>query len=151
MARKKITNPADTPVEVYDYWHQVWADYLNKHYKQRFMEAGLPGHTFTERVPDAPGGKGYFSYGYGPDGSIYFMEGEGNAVIEYDSYALGIQMLGDANCSFGEQVKKGKVRFVKNSKDFAKMGPLQPLQREAFKVAIEAAEKKFNIELPKYW
>jgi len=150
MARK-IENPADTPVEVYDYWHQVWAGYLNEHYRDRFIEAGLAGLTFTERVPDAPGGKGYFSYGYGEDGSLYFFEGEGNAIIEYDSYALGIQMLGDENCSFAEQVKAGRVRFVKNPQDFARMGPLQPLQREAFRVAVDAAEAKFDIELPKYW
>jgi len=151
VAKKRITNPADMPVEVYDYWHKVWADYLNEHYRQKFLEAGLAGHTFTERVPDAPGGKGYFSYGYKSDGTLYFFEGEGDAVIEYDSYALGLQMLGDPNCSFGEQVKKGRVRFVKNGKAFAKMAPLQPLQREAFRAAIEAAEKHFDIELPKYW
>ena len=147
----KIENAADTPVEAYDYWHQVWCDYLNDHYKDKFVEAGLPGDTFTERVPDAPGGKGYFSYGYKDDGTLYFFEGEGRAIIEYDSYALGIQMLGDENCSFLDQVKAGKVRFVENPMDFAKMGPLQPLQREAFKVAIDAAEKKFDLELPKFW
>lgn len=148
---KKITAPADTPVEVYDYWHKVWCDYLNKHYKDKFVEAGLPGLTFTERVPDAPGGKGYFSYGYRDDGTLYFFEGEGKAIIEYDSYALGIQMLGDKNCSFGEQVKAGRVRFIKNPRDFGRMAPLQPLQREAFKAAVAEAEKKFDIELPKYW
>ncbi len=148
---RKIENPADTPVEVYDFWHQVWCDYLNENYREKFVEAGLPGCTFTEKVPDAPGGKGYFSYGYQSDGTLYFLEGEGDAVIEYDSYALGIQMLGDENCSFLDQVKAGKVRLVKNPQDFARMGPLQPLQREAFKVAIEEAEKKFDLELPKFW
>ncbi|NQT74524.1 MAG: hypothetical protein HQ553_17435 [Chloroflexi bacterium] len=148
---KKILNPADTPVEAYDYWHEVWCDYQNEHYKEKFVEAGLTGCSFTERVPDAPGGRGFFSYAYAPDGTLYFIEEEGNSIIEYDSYALGIQMLGDENCDFGEQVKAGKVRFIKNPMDFAKMGPLQPIQREAFKVAIDAAEKKFDLELPKFW
>ena len=37
---RKIENAADTPVEVYDYWHQVWCDYLNDNYKDKFVEAG---------------------------------------------------------------------------------------------------------------
>ncbi|MFO8010970.1 MAG: hypothetical protein R6U89_09180 [Dehalococcoidia bacterium] len=147
----KIDRPEDMPVEAYHYWHKVWCDYLNENYKDSFVKAGLPGCSFTERVPDAPDGKGYFSYAHGPDGTLYFMEEEGNAVIEYDSYALGLQMLGDENCSFAEQVKAGRVRFIRNAQDFAKMAALQPLQREAFRVAIEETEKKFDLELPKYW
>lgn len=137
--------------EVYEFWHVVWTDYLNEHYREQFLRAGLADHTFTERVPDVPGGKGQFNYGYGHDGSLYFMEEEGKDVIEYDSYALGIQMLADENCNVGEQIKNGNVRFIRNGRDFAKIALLRPLQREAYRVAIEAAKKKFDLELPKYW
>ena len=40
--------------------------------------------------------------------------------------------------------------MVKSPEVFSRMMPIQPLMREAFRVAIEDAEKEFDIELPKY-
>ncbi len=60
--KKKIVEPADTPLEVFEYWHELWAEYLNKHYKDHFFQSGVAGHSFTEKTPDSPSGTGYFSY-----------------------------------------------------------------------------------------
>ena len=151
--QRKIENPADTPVEVYQWWHDRWCEYLNENYKEKFAEAGLAGLTCTERSPDAPDGSGGLSYTFAADGSVKFIPTNENAdaIAEYDSYDLGMHLLGDPNTDAGEHIKAGRFRMVKNPQVFAKMVPVQPLMREAFRVAIEGAEKEFDIDLPKYW
>ncbi|MBT4511515.1 MAG: hypothetical protein HOC20_04810 [Chloroflexi bacterium] len=150
---KKIGNPADTPVEVYHWWHDRWCEYLNSNYKDKFVETGLAGLTCTERSPDAPDGSGGLSYTFATDGSVRFIptDDSADAICEYDSYELGIRCLGDPNTNAGEHIKAGRFRMVKSPEVFAMMMPIQPLMREAFRVAIEDAEKEFDVELPKYW
>ena len=65
---RRIEAPADTPAEVYHYWHKRWCQILTKEYREEIVKSGLPGLSFTERVPDAPDGKGYFSYAFSSDG-----------------------------------------------------------------------------------
>jgi len=146
----RIVRPADTPAEVYDYWHQCWADYLNQHYKERFVQAGIVNISFTEKCPDCPDGSGVFHYAFASDGTLGFVDHEGDAVVEYDSYDIAYRLLGDESYNTMELFDKGGIRFIKNVEHFVKLADLLPLMREAFYVAIADAENKFNIEMPKY-
>ena len=148
--RKRIVRPADTPAEVYDYWHQCWADYLNQHYKERFLQAGIVNMSFTEKCPDCPDGSGAFHYAFASDGTLVFIDQEGEAIIEYDSYDIAYRLLGDESYDTMELLEKGELRFIQNIEHFVKLAELLPLLREAFYVAIADAENKFNIEIPKY-
>jgi hypothetical protein len=150
MARVKIIRPAETPAEVYDYWHQRWAEYLNQHCKERFVQAGIVNMSFTEKCPDCPDGSGAFHYAFASDGTLRFIDQEGEAVIEYDSYDIAYRLLGDKTCDTMELLDKGVLRFTKNTGHFVKLTKLLPLMREAFYVAIADAENEFDIEMPKH-
>jgi hypothetical protein len=146
----KIVRPADTPAEVYHYWHQHWVEYLNQHYKERFVQAGIVNMSFTERCPDCPDGSGALHYAFASDGTLSFVDHEGDAIIEYDSYDIAYRLLGDESYHIMELFHKGVLRFIQNIEHFAKLTEFLPLMREAFYVAIADAENKFNIEMPKY-
>ncbi len=148
--RKKIVEPADTPLEVFEYWHELWAEYLNKHYKDHFFQSGVAGHSFTEKTPDSPSGTGYFSYKFTSDGTLEFMDREGEAVVEYDSYEIGHRALADASVDASKLMEEGKLRFTKNAELFTKLIPLIPLMREAYYAVIKNVEKQFNVEMPRY-
>lgn len=153
--KKKIVNPADMPAEAYTYWHERWVGYLNEHYKELFVREGLAGHSFTERCPDAPDGKGYFTYAFAADGTMRFAEEieEGDAVIEYDSYNIGYRAFGDEGFDSIKAFQDGTLRLTKSPELQMKTGHDDVLQafRGALHAAIADAERKFNIELPKYW
>jgi len=146
----RIARPADTPVEVYKYWHQRWVEYLNQHYKERFIQAGIVNMSFTEKCPDCPDRSGAFSYAFAADGTLGFIDGAGDAIIEYDSYDIAYRLLGDDSYDIMESVGNGTMRFTRNADHFGKLAKLIPLMREAFQAAITDAENKFNIEMPKY-
>ena len=146
----KTVRPADTPAEVYDYWHQRWVEYLNQHYKERFVQAGVVNMSFTEKCPDCPDGSGAFHYAFASDGTLGFSDQDGKAIIEYDSYDIAYRLLGDQSCDTMELFEKGVLRFVQNVDHFVKLAELLPLMREAFYVAIADAENRVNIEMPKY-
>jgi hypothetical protein len=148
--RKTIERPADTPVEVYEYWHKRWVDYLNQHYKERFVQAGIVNMSFTEKCPDCPDGSGGFHYQFASDGTLEFTDQVGEAIVEYDSYDIAYRLLGDADYDSMELLSKGSIRFEEEAEHFVKLAELVSLMREAFYVAIEEAENKFNIEMPKY-
>jgi hypothetical protein len=148
---RKVERPADTPAEVYHFWHQRWCEILTEHHRQEIVDAGLAGLSFTERVPDAPDGKGYFSYAFAEDGSVDFMEGEGDAVAEYDSYELGFRMLSDESIDPRAPIAEGRFRMVTKPEHWRALMSLLPILRDACRAAIEEAEKKFDVELPKYW
>jgi hypothetical protein len=148
--RKRIVRPADTPAEVYDYWHRRWVEYVNQHYKERFVQAGIVNMSFTEKCPDCPDGSGAFHYAFASDGTLGFIDHEGDAIIEYDSYDIAYRLLGDGSYDTMELLDKGELRFIQNIENFVKLAELLPLLREAFYVAIADAENKFNIEIPKY-
>jgi hypothetical protein len=148
--RKKIARPADTPVEVYNYWHQRWVEHLNQYYKERFVQAGVTNMSFTEKCPDCPDGSGAFHYKFASDGRLEFVEYEGDSILEYDSYDIAYRLLGDVNYDIMELLAKGSIRFLANMEHFVKLAEVMPLIREAFYVAIADAEKKFDVEMPKY-
>ena len=72
---KRIEHPADTPAEAYERWHRRWCEILSEDHRAEILAAGLAGTSFTERVPDAPDGKGYFSYAIDAEGRLDFMKG----------------------------------------------------------------------------
>lgn len=150
MARR-IERPADTPVEAYHFWHERWCEILGRDHRDAILAAGLAGASFSERVPDAPGGAGRFSYAFTEDGSAGFADGEGEAVAEYDSYELGLRMLSDAGFDAGEQIEAGRFRILSRPDRWQALMSLLPLLRQACHEAIEDAEREFELELPKYW
>jgi hypothetical protein len=148
--RKRIARPADTPAEVYDYWHRRWAEYLNQHHKERFVQAGIVNMSFTERCPDCPDGRDGFHYRFASDGTLEFTDQVGEAIIEHDSYDIAYRLLGDAQYDSMALLGNGSIRFVEKTQHFVKLAELMPLMREAFYSALADAEENFNIEMPKY-
>jgi hypothetical protein len=144
-------NPADTPAEAYHHWHRQWCKILTRDFHQQILEAGLAGKSFTERVPDAPDGSGYFSYAFDERGQVGFIEGEGQAVAEYDSYELGLRMLSDASVDGGEQIAAGRFRILSEPESWQTLMSLLPILRIACRQAIEETERALNLTLAKYW
>jgi len=147
----KIVHPADTPAEVYRFWHHRWCELLTAHHRQAFLDAGLAGASFTERVPDAPDGKGYFSYSVAVDGGVTFIETQGEAIAEYDSYELGFRMLSDERVDGAKEIAAGRFRILTQPEKWAALMGLLPILRQSCRTAIEEAERVFELELPKYW
>jgi len=148
---RRIASPAETPAEVYHYWHRRWCEILSDEHRKEILEAGLPGSSFTERVPDAPDGKGYFSYAFDADGRLDFIEGEGQAIAEYASYELGFRLLADPSLDGAKHMQDGSFRIVSQPERWARLMALMPILRATCRRAIEEAEKNFDLELPKYW
>jgi hypothetical protein len=148
---ERIERPADTPAAVYHFWHKRWCEILTKDHRDAILNAGLAGSSFTERVPDAPDGKGYFSYAFADDGRLDFMEGEADAVAEYDSYEIGFRMLSDASFDGQKQIEEGRFRIISQPQRWEALMGLLPLLRSACRRAVEEAEETFGLELPKYW
>jgi hypothetical protein len=148
--RRRIVRPADTPADVYDYWHQRWAEYLNQHHKEQFVQAGIINMSFTEKCPDCPDGSDGFHYRFASDGTLEFTDQVGEAIIEHDSYDIAYRLLGDADYDSMELLGNGSIRFVEKTDHFVKLAELMPLMREAFYSALADAERKFNIKMPKY-
>jgi hypothetical protein len=148
---RRIESPADTPAEVYHYWHKRWCEILSKEHRREILEAGLAGSSFTERVPDAPDGKGYFSYAFDTEGRLDFMEGEAQAIAEYASYELGFRLLSDPNIDGAKCIEDGSFRIVSEPERWGALAAVIHLLRESCHRSIEEAERKFNLELPKYW
>jgi len=147
---RRIERPADTPAEAYHYWHERWCALLRDS-ARAFVDAGLAGLSFTERVPDAPDGKAGFSYAFDENGRIDFTQEEGRAVAEYDSYELGFRMLSDAGFDPQEQIEQGRFRVIRGAEHWHALMCLLPLLRRACHRAIEEAEDEFDLELPRYW
>ncbi len=148
---RRIEKPADTPPEAYHYWHKRWCEILTEEHLEEIVKAGLSGLSFTERVPDAPDGKGYFSYAFDDTGHLDFMEGEGEAVAEYDSYELGLRLLSDESMDAAEALVDGRFRMVSKPEDWAALSGVMSLLRTTCHRAMAEAETKFDLELPKYW
>ncbi|MBW2288701.1 MAG: hypothetical protein JRG80_21145 [Deltaproteobacteria bacterium] len=148
---RKIEDPADTPAEAYHYWHERWCQILTEEHRDEIVKAGLPGLSFTEHVPDAPDGKGYFSYAFDELGRLDFMDGQGRAVAEYDSYELGLRLLSDESMDAPQALADGRFRILSQPEDWAALTAVMPLLRATCQRAIEEAETRFDLELPKYW
>jgi hypothetical protein len=147
----KIKRPADIPTEAYHYWHRRWCEILSEDHREVIRGAGLAGKSFTERVPDTPDGKGYFSYSVDDDGRVAFLDGVGEAVAEYDSYELGFRMLSDASFDSQKQIEEGRFRIVSEPESWEALMGLMPILRGACQQAVDEAADKFDLELPKYW
>ncbi len=148
---RRIEKPADTPPEAYHYWHKRWCEILTEEHLEEIVKAGLSGLSFTERVPDAPDGKGYFSYAFDDRGRLEFMEGEGEAVAEYDSYELGLRLLSDESTDAPQAIADGHFRIISKPEHWGALTGVMHLLRATCHRAIEEAEARFGLELPKYW
>jgi hypothetical protein len=147
----QIERPADIPSDVYHFWHNRWCAILTAHHRQEILDAGLAGLSFTERMPDAPDGKGYFSYSFAEDGTVQFMDGEAGAVAEYESYEFGFRLLSDPTFDGTKAIEEGLFRIISEPEQWLALGSLIPILRTACHVAIEEAEEHFDLQLPKYW
>ena len=65
---KTIDSPSAIPEQISDWWHDRWCQILSEEHRKEILAAGLPGSSFTERAPDAPGGRGGFSFAIIPRG-----------------------------------------------------------------------------------
>ncbi len=148
---RRIENPADTPVEAYHYWHRRWCQILSEEHREEIVKAGLPGLSFAERVPDAPDHKGYFSYAFDDRGRLDFIEGEGEAIAEYDGYELGLRLLSDESMDVPQAIADGRFRIISKPEHWGALTGVMHLLRATCHRAIEEAETKFDLELPKYW
>ena len=151
--KKIYTSPVDVPKEIDDYWHARLAEYMSEHYRDKFLEAGLAGYTFREKAPDTPNGAGCYHFGFRSDGAFEFTDTdkEGDAILEWDTYELAYRALGDESYNPEKDMREGKCRYVKNMENFFMLGSVLFIFREALKVAISDAERKYNVELPKFW
>jgi hypothetical protein len=83
--------------------------------------------------------------------SVGFIEHEGDAIAEYDSYELGFRMLSDASVDAAKQLEEGRFRILSKPEQWGTLMALLPVLRSACHTAIEETEEKFDLELPKYW
>jgi len=148
---RRIVDPADTPAEAYRFWHRRWCEILSERHREAILAAGLAGTSFCERVPDAPDGESHFSYAFDTDGSVRFTAEEGEAIAEYDGYALGFRMLSDPSFDAGAQISAGRFRILTQPERWQALMSLLPLLCSACRQAIEEAEIEFGLELPKTW
>ena len=149
--KRRIEKPADTPSEVYHYWHRRWCEILSEQHRTAILAAGLAGASFCERVPDAPDGSSHFSYAFDAEGRAGFIECEGEAIAEYDGYALGFRMLSDAAFDARAQIDSGRFRILSQPERWDALMNLLPRLRQACQQAIEEAEVEFDLQLPKHW
>lgn len=150
---KTIEAPADTPAEIYHHWHRRWCRILTEEHREEILKAGLAGSSFTERVPDAPDGKGSFSYAFDDAGRLDFQEEDDPdaAIAEYDSYELGLRLLGDPSMDGAKAIADGRFRITTRPEQWAALMSLMPALRAACHRAIDEAELEFDVSLPKFW
>jgi len=149
--RKQIKRPADIPPEVLRYILKRWAERMEP-MKERFVEAGLAGKTFTEKAPDLP--LGILNYSIASDGTWRFdfdsKKQTGEIVITYVDFETGYRALADKNCDSMKAFQEGLFKIEPSADDALKMAPLMPEMIEAHIKAVKDAEKKFKMVLPTY-
>lgn len=72
-------------------------------------------------------------------------------MAEYDSYALGLRMLGDPSIDGGEQIATGQFRILSEAESWQALMSLLPILRDACHRAIADTEATLGIVLAKYW
>lgn len=149
--KKKISKPADIPPEVLRYILERWSERM-KPLRPRFAEAGLVGKSFTEKAPDMPLGR--LNYSFTEDGTWEFdfesKQDTGQTIINYIDFENGYRALADENYDYMKAFQEGIFTLEPSAEDGLRMAPMMPDMIKAFIKAIGDAEKKFNMELPKY-
>lgn len=148
---KKISKPTDIPPMVLRFILERWSEHL-KPIKQRFVEAGLVGASFTEKAPDAPFDR--LNYSFDQDGVLKFdFESDvdtGETIITYKNFETGYRALADRNFDSMQAFLDGFFKIEPSAEDALKMATIMPDMIEAHIKAVSDAEKKFKVELPKY-
>jgi hypothetical protein len=149
--KKQIKRPADIPPKVLRYILEHWAEGM-KLMKDRFVEAGLAGKSFTEKAPDLP--LGILNYSIAPDGTWRFdfhsKKQTGEIVMTYVDFESGYRALADKNYDSMKAFQEGLFKIEPFEDEVLKMAPLMPDMIEAFVKAVKDAEEKFNMILPTY-
>lgn len=137
-------SPVDVPKDIDAYWHNRWAEIMNKNHRKRFLEAGLAGHTSAERAPDMPNGQGCYHFGFRSDGAFEFRNEEGDAIVEWDTYKMAYRALGDPAYDPTHDIQEGRCRYTKNPDHFGLALGVIPVFREALRTAIAETEKSMG-------
>jgi hypothetical protein len=120
--------------------------------KERFVESGLAGKTFTEKAPDLP--LGTLNYSITSDGTWKFdfdlKKQTVEIVISYVDFENGYRALADRNYDSMKAFQEGLFKIEPSADEAQKMAPLMPGMIEAHIKAVKDAEKKFKIDLPEY-
>jgi len=149
--KKKISKPADIPPEVLRYILERWSEHM-KPLRPRFVEAGLVGKKFTEKAPDMPLKR--LNYSFTSDGTwkldFESKKDTGQTIITYVDFENGYRALADENYDYMKAFQEGIFKLEPSAEDGLRMAPMMPDMVKAFIKAIGDAEKKFNMELPKY-
>ncbi|MEM2135213.1 MAG: hypothetical protein QXS27_02100 [Candidatus Jordarchaeaceae archaeon] len=148
---RKISKPADIPPLILRFILERWSELLEP-LKHRFVEAGLVGASFTEKSADAPFDR--VNYYFDRDGALKFDfesdEDKGKTIITYKDFETGFRSLEDKNFDSMKAFLEGHFKIEPSPEEALKMAPMMPDMIEAHKKAVIDAEKKFNIELPRY-
>lgn len=149
--RKRISDPAEIPPGVLIYMSYRWAANL-KPVSHKFVEAGLAGKSFTERAPDIPIGR--LNYSFDSEGNLKWdfdsKKDTGECLISYTSWREAYRSLADENYDYWKAFEEGVFKLDRKPDEILKMAPLMQDMAKAFVKAINEAEGKFNIKLPKY-
>lgn len=124
---------------------------MNEDHHEKFLDAGLAGHTFTEKALDMPNGEGHYNFGLKADGAFEFRDEEGDAIVEWNTYETAYRALGDPTYDPAKDIQQGRCRYTKNPEHFGRTAPVIPIFREALKIAIAETEEKYCVALPKFW
>ncbi len=147
----KISKPCEMPPLINKYILLRWSENLRP-VRQRFVEAGLVGATFTEKAPDLPFER--LNYYFDHEGVLQFdfdsEEDTGETIMTYKDFETGYRALSDRNFDSMQAFLDGKFKLEPSAETALKMHSLMPNMVEAFIKAIKDVEKEFNIELPKY-
>lgn len=148
---KKITKPSNIPPVIHRFIVERWAENL-KPLKQKFVEAGLVGASFTEKSPDSP--RERLNYYFDQDGVLQFNfesdEDTGETLMTYKDYETGFRALADKNFDSMKAFLDGDFKIEPSPETALKMAHLMPDMIEAYIKALNDAEKKFKVQLPKY-
>jgi len=149
--KKKISDPADIPTDVLIYMSYQWAANL-KPVSYKFVEAGLAGKSFTERAPNIPLGR--LNYSFDSEGNLKSdfdsKKDAGECLISYTSWREAYRPLADENYDYWKAFEEGVFKLDREPDGILKMAPLMEDMARAWVKAIDEAEKKFKMRLPKY-
>ncbi len=149
--RKIIQREVDVPHDVNRFVLERFAELLAP-IRYQFVRAGLVGHSFTEKAPDMPWKR--LNYSFDERGTWVFdwsaEHDTGETIIEYINVEEGHRSLVDINYPYMSNLLKGIFRIFPTAEFALRMAPMMPYMIRCHNQAIDEAETKFNVELPKW-
>jgi hypothetical protein len=149
--KRIIRREVDVPHEINRFILNRFAELLTP-IRPMFVNAGLAGRTFTETAPDMPWKR--LNYSFDTKGAWIFDwdsdRDTGETIITYVSVEEGQRSLVDINYPYMRNLLKGVFKIRPTAEHALKMAPMMPLMIRYHNQAIDEAEKKFNVVLPKW-